>query len=313
MGTPQTKTGSLEIWQKLCFLKRGAKLGERMEAGDFEEIMEMTKKIVLPFVKQLDKPIFLHAIDKEDVPKNYQEKRGILMFKSEVMNIWLQRTGKWFIRYQKEGTLNFVYHELSSSDISENIFYTSNRFLSNFVERARNCLEILPFLEQVFLYYILPLNFVTQSLETIKKAVDERRKQLSEIEDVFGFMSDFTQSLDPLTCRRKKLSLTEHSIFGETSRGESRDTAGYFVSGALDPFWEVARKRDNPKKHSQKNFRRQFDSLDHLIRHLMYVCSEIKETPSTNNSAKALFGRSSGRLPLSVTEIAVIKKLVESI
>ena len=311
MGTPETGAKKFGIWEKLELLKRGAEIGKRVRIEDMEEVMDLTAEIVMPFVKQLDKPIF-----PKGFPKEHCQKRGVLVFETKIITIWLQRSGEWFSIYRyPNSSKEYSYDSgISTKEIAEAILKESNRFLEeSFVGRAKEVLKELPFMKNLFLYYIIPLNFVTQSFNVVEKAIEKKREQLLGLEELLGFLDEFTQSLDPLTCREKKLSLEGYSIFSDTKNGESHDTSDYFTLDDFDPFWKTVGKRAHQEEYHLNAFKRDFDSLDSLIRHLGYVIREIKDTPESCDSAEKLFGRTSGRLPLSEGEKVKIKKIIESI
>lgn len=320
MGTPKKKYKAQKVLvspaiaEKIRLLNAGKETGQKLGAEAFPDVLEGIKDILLPLVPWLDKPIFPEAAFVDHpAPKALERRRGVRLFESGIMDIWLERSGKWFLRFRGSYCPETPYQEADSQQLAEIMLQKSDDFLK-WSSRNMGILEEIPFLKNVALYNVMFLQFVSQCFKTIKSLIEEREKRFRIMKEWLSLLYEFNQSLDPLIGCGKEVSMKGYSIFEDHSRGTSRSTADYFCPEALKPFWEVLKERGGRSESEYKEFVTEFsfESIERLLQRLGWAFDEIKKTDK-DADAKHLFGRISGRLPFSEEEIAVLRKLIDSI
>lgn len=100
MGTPEKKHKvqrepmSPTIAEKIRLLEFGKGIGQGLEFEKLPDVLDEVKEIFLPLAPWLDKPIFPEAAFVDcSVPKAFERKRGVRLFDSGIMDIWLERSG----------------------------------------------------------------------------------------------------------------------------------------------------------------------------------------------------------------------------
>ena len=321
MGTPKKKykaqkvLASPAIAEKIRLLNTGRETGQKLRVEALPNILEGIRDILFPFIPWLDKTIFPEAAFVDcPVPKAFERRRGVRLFESGIMDIWLERSGKWFLRFRGSYRPETPYQETDSQQLAEILLQRSDDFLK-WSLRDMGILDGIPFLKNVALYNVMFLQFVSQCFKSVKSLIEEREKRLHVMKEWLSLFYEFNQSLDPLTSQGKEVSIKGYSVFKDHPRGFSRCTADYFCPEALEPFWEVLKERKGRSADSEyKEFVSEFNfkSLGDLLQQLGWAFDEIKKT-NKDADAKHLFGCTSGRLPFSEEEIEILRKLVNSI
>jgi hypothetical protein len=201
---------------------------------------------------------------------------------------------------------------VNSQQLAEIMLQKSDDFLKRSLRNA-SILEEIPFLKAIALYNTMFSWFFSQFFEATKALIEEREKRLRIMGEWLNLLHEFSQSLDPLISQGKEILIRGYSIFRDHERGTSRCTEDYFCSEALEPFWEMLKNRHSVCSE-YKEFVTEYSSksLEDLLQRLGWIFDEIKGA-GKDADANSLFGRSTGRLPLTEEEIAVLKKLVNSI
>jgi len=320
MGTPKKKYKAQKVLvspaiaEKIRLLNAGKETGQKLGAEGLPNVLEGLRDILLPLVAWLDKPIFHDAAFVDcPTPKAFEKRRGVRLFESGIVDIWLERSGKWFLRFRGSHRSETTYQEMDSQQLAEILLQKSDDFLKKSLRNV-GILEGIPFLKDVASYNVMFLQFVSQCFKSVKTLIEEREKRLRIMKDWLGLLYEFNQSLDPLVGHGKEISMKGYSIFEDHSRGTSRCTADYFCPEALKPFWKVLKNRPIRSESEYRKFVTEFsfDSLGDLLQRLSWAFDEIEKT-NEGADAKDLFGRTSGRFPFTEGEIAVLKKLVDSI
>lgn len=321
MGTPKKKYRrqrelvSPTIAERFQMLEIGKKTGQELNFEKLPDVLEGAKGILLPLVSWLDKPIFPEAeFVNYPAPKEFQRKRGVRLFESGVIDIWLERSGMWFLRFRGFDRPQAIFQEVDSRQLAEIMLQKSDDFLRRSLKEV-SILEEMPFLKDVALYDTLFLRFLSQFFKTAKSLIEEREKRLRLMGEWLNLLDDFSQSLDPLISQGKTVSIKGYSIWEEHKRGTSRCTEDYLCPEALKPFWETLKSRHSVRsKYREFVTEHSFESLEELLRRLGWIFEEIKRARSRDEtSADSLFGSNTGRLEFTEEEIAVLKKLVDSI
>jgi len=279
------------------------------------DVLETAKGILYPLVSWLDKPIFPEPkFLNYPVPKEFRRKRGVRLFESGAINIWLQRSGMWFLRFYNSGSPQSIFREVDSEQLAEVLLLYSDVFLNQSL-RGRKILGEISFLKDVALYDVLVLRLLSQFFEAVKRLLKEREERLRLMSEWLNLLDDFNHSLDPLTGQGKEVSIKEYSIFGEDQHGYHRCTENYLCPEALEPSWEALKNRySTSSEYKEFVSEHRITSLKDFLQWLGWIFEEIEHARSKGEmDAASLFGRSTGRLELAEDEIAVLKELVASI
>ena len=319
MGMPkrkhevQKRLMSPAIAEKIRLLNVGKETGQKLGAEALPDVLKGLRDILLPLIPWLDKPIFPEAAFVDcHTPKIFERRRGVRLFESNIIDIWLERSGKWFLRFRGSHRPEIPYQETDSQQLAEILLQKSDDFLKWSLSDV-GILESIPFLKNVALYDVMFLRLVSQCFKSVKSLIEEREKRLSVMMEWMNLLGEFNQSLDPLTINREGVSIKSYSIFKDNPGGFRRYTADYFYQEALKPFWEVLKDQSRPESQYREFVTEfNFDSLGDLLLRFGWTFDEIKKTDK-DADAKYLFGRTSGRLPLTEEEIDALKKLIDSI
>jgi len=313
MGTPKKKQTSKRglispiIAEKIRLLKFGAKTGQELNLEILPDILEEVKEIILPLVPWLDKPIFPKAkLLNIPVPEKFKRKRGMPLLESRIMDIWLERSGMWFLRFR---SFALAFHEVSSNQLAKIMVHNSDDFLKNFL-RDESILEEMPFLREIALYNTMVLRFLSEFFKNIEALIEEREKRLSIMKEWQNLFNDFIQSLDPLLSQEKEIAINEYSIFNENGHRTSRLTQDYLCPEVLEPFWKILKDRNSESTYKEYLDTYSLKSLKDFLFRMDCLFEDIKKGSA---SADALLRTNVGRLPLTRKELAVLKELVDSI
>lgn len=306
-GSPRIRKGEMimgtlkeiKLAEKIRLLSVGKKLGRNLDVKDLPFILEKVKTTILPLVEWLDKPA-------------RAKKRGVLFFESRFLNIWLERSGRWFINfgiYDPESEKRVCY--VDSQELAEIMIEKQEDFLNLYLV-DRNFLTELPFLRDIALYDAMVLRVLARFFEDVEKQLQEREERILLMKERLNLFNDFAQSLDLLKSQGKTVSINGYSIFNKDEHGSRRCTKDYFCPEALKPFWEVVKSlRSGGADKYEEVSKYRFESLGSILQQADYWVREVAAAGSKD--AKSLFAYSSGRLPLTREELDVLKKLVDSI
>jgi len=313
MGTPKKKQTSKRrlvspgIAKKIRSLEFGAKTGQELNLKILPDILEKVKEIILPLVPWLDKPIFPKAkLLNIPTPKKFQTRRGVYLFESGIMDIWLERSGMWFLRFR---SFALAFHEVSSNQLAKIMVHNSDDFLKNFL-RDESILEEMPFLKEIALYDTMILRFLAEFFKNIKALIEEREKRLCVMKEWLNLFNDFVQSLDPLLSQNKEIAINEYSILQESGHGTSRSTQNYLCPEVLEPFWKMLKDRYSEFTCKEDLNTYNAESLKDFLEKMYCLFEDVKKGSA---SVDVLFRTNVGRLPFTNKELAVLKELVDSI
>lgn len=321
MGTPKRKVVVLErvfespkLGEKIRLLEIGKETGKALNLEKLADILEEAKKILLPLVEWLDKPLFPEAeIIERPFPKIFQKKRGVHLFGSGFMDIWLERSGTWFLRFRGSDERK-VYQEADSRQLAEIIIQRHDDFLKDSLRRA-DFLDEIPCLKNIALYNAMFVHVLSQFFKSVEGLIKKREEKLRVMRERLELLSDFGKSLDPLISQGKRAALKDYEIWEETERGVYNRVGSYFSSEALKPFWEVIKKRGGEhsgyKEHTGEY---SFESLFGLLQQMGWIVENIEKAKSIGKTdANSLWGYNFGRLPFTEEELAILKEFASSI
>lgn len=319
MGTPKKKQESRRelispaVAEKIRLLMTGKRMSQELKVDMFPNVLEGVKDILLPLVSWLDKLIAPEVAFADcPVPKVLEKRRGVRLFESGVMDIWLTRSGKWFLCFRGSDRPKRAHREVNSRQLAKIMLRKSDYFLRRSLRNA-DILEEIPFLKDIAFYNVMLVQFVSQCFESVKTLIKAREERLCIMKEWLNLLHEFGQSLDPLVSHDRTVLAKGYSIFGRTRHGESRCTADYLCPEALGPFWEVLENREPEDRGYREHVtEHDLESLEDLLERIGYIFDEIKKTKE-DATANSIFGFSSGRLPFTEEEVAVLKEIVDSV
>ncbi|MBL7084208.1 MAG: hypothetical protein ISS41_11365 [Candidatus Aminicenantes bacterium] len=321
MGTPKKKYESQKelippaIAKKIRLLEAGKKMGQELKIDMLPNVFEEVRSVILPLVPWLDKPIFPEASFVDcPVPKAFKRKRGVRLFESSIIDIWLERSGKWFLRFCGSHRSEATFQEVDSHRLAEIMLQK----LDDFLERSSGdagIMEGAPFTKDIVLYNMMFMRFVSQCFESVKTLVKAREERLRIMGEWLNLLYEFSQSLDPLIGQGREVLIKGYSIFEDHARGTGRCTDDYLCSEALESFWEVLKNRNSVRsgsKYRESIAEYRIESLGDFLRRLNWIFDEVKKT-GEDADANSLFGHNTGRLPFTEKEMVVLRELVNAI
>jgi len=319
MGAPKKKQKGRKglmsplVAEKIRLLRAGKEMGQELKVDTLPNVFEGVKDIIFPLVSWLDKPIAPEVVYADcPVPKALEKSRGVRLFESGVMDVWLTRSGKWFLCFRGSDRPKRAHREVNSQQLAKIMLQKSDYFLRRSL-RNSDILEEIPFLTDIALYNVMLVEFVSQCFRSVKILVKVREKRLRIIKEWLNLLDEFSQSLDPLVSQDRTVVIEGYSIFGKTRHGESRCTGDYLCPEALNPFWEVLKDREmEDQKYRESVDEHILESLEDLLWRIGYIFGEIEGTKK-DATAKSIFGYSSGRLPFIEKEMVILKELVDSV
>lgn len=322
MGTPkknykeQRELVSPTIVEKIRLLEFGKGIGQGLKLERFSDVLDKVKEIFLPLVSWLDKPIFPEAaLIDYSTPKKFQRKRGLRLFESDIMIIWLERSGMWFVRLNALyglGRSRAPFREVDSQGLAEIIFRRSEDILKVF-RRDSNILKHIPFLRDAALYNLILLQFLSKSSEAARDLVEKRKKRLEIIDQRLDLLDEFSQSLDPITVRGGVI-LKEYWILEEESDDihKSRCTENFLCPEALEPLFEVAKAKDTDSTFVTIVDERDCEDLGDLLEKIGCMSKNVKDG-AEDTDISLFFNNIIHRPSFSEKELAALKNLIDSI
>lgn len=327
MGSPETKKegtsdtlSAPSIGDKLGLLNLASRAGQELNAGRIEELLEGLKRIVLPMVRWLDKPLSEQGSLKwVKIPPDWQRKRALLVYDKNRLKLALTRTGEWLAYFHKDKEVGLG--RLESLELANLLFDRLDDLIPELVFLAiektwREGLVNMPFLSGL-LRRVAFIQFMLECRRTIDTLIVQQEERSRLMRARVDLLADFSHAQDPLADGTKKAELPDYAIYEDHERGTSNQASPYLTSEALEPFWKFFRGYWSPNE--TKGYRLvsgplQLKSLKCLVERVGYILEEIEFAKSRDlTDARKLFGYSSGRLPLSEAEIAVLRALVESL
>ena len=314
MGTPsESCTAShseelkhLSVAEKSRVFEVARVLREESNLEPFSKILDWTRHILLPLVPWLDKEIPFE-------PGMVQKGRAMLVLDGSshagFPDLMLERSGKWIVKPRQGKDASYL--RMDSYELAILLSVKDEESLLCFArgEEARQLVEEVDFLRDFVLYDSI-LSLVDECVKTVARTLHEREERLKIMREHLELLCDFQQSLDPLRAMGNTVVLPEFSIFAHDSHGTSRCTEGYLTEEGLAPFWaHVKERRSGNYKLNTVNVC--FDSLSGFVERVTWLMREIHAARSQGkDTAAALFGYTSGRLPFSAAELAELKKKV---
>lgn len=326
MGTPKKQSAKhnlapLTPAEQLRLLNKGRQLGTDFK--DDEEglryIFEELKDLLLPFTEWLDKsltdlPGFYRF--KDDV--KLKKKRAISIYDGEGISIALMRSGEWAVRFDssRPESLSLVsgeVHELNSHDLAIAIKNQADPWVDPTMDRYHPMAEVdhsqMEFVPTL-LRHAFVLKIVELAINWVEGAIHDREQRLQVMRQRLASARDFETALDPLAMRPTPLQLKEYSIWEERGLGAHNMTVGgYFTAGALQPFWQIVKGRGNENTCLELINELSLSSIDYLLVRIAYAAHAVYEKAT----ARELFGRTSGRLPFTDEEIAVLREIAKKV
>jgi hypothetical protein len=323
MGKPKRKAVIFErtyeapkLGERLRLLEIAKEAGKRMSLLDLSAILEEAKKILFPLVEMFSKPISAesHFINNP-LPANFQNRRGVLLFDSGFMSIWLERTGKWLVRIRVPLSVEGrIIREFNSQQLASLVFERRDDFLKDSL-KGREFIEEIPCFQRIAFYHAMFVHLLTEFFNSVKELIRKREEKLRVMRAWLELLGDFGKSLDPLVSQGKKAELPNNEIWETTDHGVHNYVSSYFCSSALQPFWQVIKKRERNisvyKEHSGKY---SFESLFGILERMLWTVEDIRKARTDGRiSAEKQIGYNSGRLPFTEGEMAILKDFADSI
>jgi hypothetical protein len=319
MGTPKKKTVffekafvSLTLGEKIKALEMGKQIGKKLEYVRLPEVLDEVVKIILPVVESFNKPLADEAMFASTVlPKNCQKRRGVHLFGSRFMDIWLLRDGLWFVCYHFPDKARH-YQVADSMDLAEIILVEKEHFVKHSFQ-GRDFLYELPCLNDLAFYNAVFVHVLSEFFESVEKLIKNREEKLQVLRERVAILGEFGQSLDPLVSQGEK-KLKFYEIWETTERGDYNRASSYFSSEAMKTLWEVIKKRHADWSGYRENISEySFDSLSDLFQRIRWIVEEIERAKTVGKGdAESLWGYNSGRLPFSEEELVILKKFADS-
>lgn len=319
MGTPEKQRNQVvleppTIAEKIRMLETGKSMKTELGIKNLSTVIETAKEIILPLVRELDKPIFPTERDRKDVPEEFWDKRGLCLLSSTVMEIWLQRSGKWLL-YSRNGLLSGEIDEEGDSEfLAKNMFHKMNDFLGRY--RCQRILKELSFFEGTVIYNVILLKTFEQFFKNVKDLIEGREERLQIMRSRLNLLDDFTQSLDPVASSLEKTEIEIFEIWKETTRGARNEIKPYLNQKAIDPFWKHIEEKYSEElpTYKQHVFKITPKTLDDFLDRIGFFCDDITTAKSYGRTnVEEIFRFSSGRLPFTEDELVVLKELTESL
>lgn len=326
MGTPKKQSAKhnlapLTPAEQLRLLNKGRQLGTDFKDDEqgLQYIFEELKDLLLPFTEWLDKsltdlPGFYRF--KDDV--KLKKKRAISIYDGEGISIALMRSGEWAVRFDssRPESLSLVsgeVHELNSHDLAIAIKNQADPWVDPTMDRYHPMAEVdhsqMEFVPTL-LRHAFVLKIVELAINWVEGAIHDREQRLQVMRQRLGSARNFEVALDPLRMRLNPLQLDQYSIHELHEIGFRNMTAGsYFASAALEPFWKLVDRVVGEPVREEAVDHLSLSSLDYLLERIAYAAHAVYEKAT----ARELFGRTSGRLPFTDEEIAVLREIAKKV
>lgn len=326
MGTPK-QSGQFcfpaleapSIAQKIRLLASAKSYGVIFGGGSNlrEKLMEIME-VLLPLARELDKPIF--AKDGEfgwlNPPEPFRKTRGMRLFSTNFLGIWLTRYGRWFVYFRiGPSREDQAYQEVDSGRLAEIIAQKSLELMSRSNRRVVNVndLSLGLFAEGAEDYQGVVLRLFNEFYRRAQELIEERAAKLRLMEERVNFFGDYVEALDPLRGREKRLTLKTYALFCRSKRGSSRRSADYFCPEALAKMKEIVVQRQlDPADYEDFISERGFESLESFIAFFADVFSQIDAGRACGTKGpEAIFDLySNARVPFLPEERKVLEELL---
>lgn len=321
MGTPKRKFVEFEkvfespkLGEKIRLLEIGKKTGKSLNFGKFSYVLEDAKKILFPLVEWLNKPLSSEAMFANNpLPKVYQNRRGVHLFGSFFIDIWLLRSGMWFVRI-RDYDKRWILREMDCFQLATIIIDRREDFLKDSL-RGKDFLDEFPFLKEIAVYNAMFVHVLSCFFKSVEELVIKREEKLRVMREWLELLGDFGKSLDPLISQGKREALKHYEIWEETERGVYSRTQTYFSHGALKPFWEIIEKRmQDGSGYKESIGTYSAESLFDILQRIGWAVGDIEKAESMGKTdAESLWGYNTGRLPFTEEEMAVLEEFAKSI
>lgn len=320
MGSPkqenigQKELKSPTVAEKIRLLEIGKETGQSLNLEGLSEVLEGVKRILLPLVPWLDKPLLLRERFRDcPVPIAFLKKRALHLFGASFLHIWFERSGKWLLWIRGTGERGF-FRNANSRQLAEIMVQRHDDFLKNFL-RGAGFLDEIPCLKKIAFYNAIFVHVLSQFFKSVEDLIKEREERLCVMREWLELLGDFGKSLDPLISQGKRAVLKNYGIWEETEHGTSNRAWSYFSPDALKPFWEVIEKRGGERSGYKEHIDEySFKSLFEILQRMGWIVEDIEKAKSIGKAdADSLWGYNTGRLPFTEEEMAVLKEFAGSI
>ena len=322
MGTPKRKVVVFEkvfespkLGEKIRLLEIGKETGKALNFAKLADVLEEAKKILLPLVEGLNKSLSSEVVFiNNPLPEIYQKKRGVHLFGSNFMDIWLERSGMWFLRLRGLDGKRIL-READSRQLAEIMIQRRDGFLKNFLSlRGAGLLDEIPYLRNIVFYNAMFVQVLSEFFKSAEDLIKKREEKLRVMREWLELLGDFGKSLDPLLSQGKRAVLKSYGISEETERGASNYACSYLNAEALKPFWQVIKKRGGERCFKEDISEYSFESLFDILRRMGWIVEDIEKAKSMGKTdANSIWGCNTGRLPFTEEELTVLKEFVSSI
>jgi len=302
----------LEIAEKLDLLHFAQQRGS-LSINHLGPTLDRVRDMLQSMVRYVDKPLKdLRAFC--EIPPSLEKKRGMIVFNdfghATFMSVALNRQGEWVVQPFKPALGKILIVD------SYKLATMLTAQFDALIERAWHYQAFGKWKEvsgnlkslQYLLRYAAAVGFVKTCYETVEQSLREQEERMSIMRTRLDFGKDFSAALDPLLAKRETLRFPGYAIWSDSAPGKSsRDTGTYFSREALAPFFELTGER--PKEYHEKEEPRTMRSLEELTGFVGNIFSETSDM----ESARSIFGRTRGRLPLTLGEIEVLEQCASAV
>ncbi len=332
MGTPETKAKRKQnfqpvvrppsVAQKIDLLDFMRKAGSLLDTQNLTGVLDGVKMILSPMVQWLDKPLCELSGFSQGGAATARNRRAMLVYdgcgkgNGRFLSFALERSGAWYVNLfdveekraiRKVGSFDLA--KLMLARIDSLIEYPMDELMASEGEEAFGA--GLGLARRVLCSTAL-VGALMECKKTVQKTFKEREERERILRAWFDLLSDYTQAADPLLARGIAISTPGCCIFHEASRS----TNTYLSAEALQVFWDVLAKRTSKDGYHAQDESRSRRSLEEFVDFLTYLLGDIKKGREVvagydkKEWAQRLFGFSSGRLPLTSEEKALLGELI---
>ena len=320
--TPLTSPSVAEIVDTLTV---GIAQKPVFNVGTVYRILEKVREILFPMVRAHGKSLpRLSIFTGFHMAEHLKKERAMAVIDGSEFRFFslaLHRSGDWFVEFHIENAPVAGIQRVNSADLSRFIVWSRGAFLQDipgedvlFADAGESVAE-LGFLWDLLLYATM-VRLVEKCHATMMRIVAAQEARLNVLRDRIGLLGQFAGALDPLQSGRRVAKFPNYSIYSEHSRGSSLAAGTYLAPAALQPFWEVIKKRRVPEgeRYVELGGGRNFDSLKTLSTIMRSLFGEIERARERcNPSATNLLNCTSGRLPLIAEEVEALRQFVASL
>lgn len=153
--------------------------------------------------------------------------------------------------------------------------------------------------------YCAFLKYLALGMKELDEMLEERENRLRTVRHNFSLLKSFTDGIDPLEYGAPESSLPGYAVFDRHSRGASRCSGTYLVSGPAEKEVAEGNKKKSPESDSvyyiHEDGNRRFRKLDDFLSRVRCSIDEVSESGQF------------ARKPLSDEEKKVITDFVRGI